>query len=126
MRKLITISILMLAVIGAGIYENYFISKFYNEVADRLELVVQQVHAEEYTSAEQEIDSVISDWEEKKPIILLFNKHDSAHAVFTQILTAKVYISHEQKADAEASLETTVMRTREAAKELAFFYYNVF
>lgn len=125
MKKLIVISVLMLAVIGAGIYENIFISSYYTRVADRLDVAAELVAAENYDSAAIIANEIVHEWEEKKTLVLLFNNHGAALNVVAQIISAHVYIEQAQKPDALAYLASAAELSREAAKNVMFFSYNI-
>ena len=126
MKKLVVVTVILLAIIALGVVENRFISSYYSDVAERLDSACYLVESGDFAAAMEITDEVIAAWEEKHSVIHLLTNHNNVRELCGLIITARLFIERGEEHDALANLTAAAFYARELAREAALTVSNIF
>ncbi|MBR6788201.1 MAG: DUF4363 family protein [Clostridia bacterium] len=129
MKKLVVISLLLLAVIGAGLYEAFFVSEYFGKLSNSLEelglIVSDSAEDEILTPVITETDRLINDWEKQNARLYILCNNNVLNNVIDRMRQARSYLTCGKNADAYAYLVSASVYATSLAEEILPLPVNV-
>lgn len=122
MKKLIVIGVLLVAVLGAGIFETVFMTTYFDGLSTELEeIAVMAGETEEEQVNEAallRLDALIGKWDENTPVFYALNNNNVLNNLFERIAQGRAYAAGGQNVDARAGLESAAFYAKSIAKDI--------
>lgn len=129
MKKLVVISLLLLAVIGAGLYEAFFVSEYFGKLSNSLEelglIVSDSAEDEILTPVITETDRLINDWEKQNARLYILCNNNVLNNVIDRMRQARSYLTCGKNSDAYAYLVSASVYATSLAEEILPLPVNV-
>lgn len=122
MKKLIVITVLLAAVLGAGIAESIFMTRYFSSLAEELtDISEMTADVEEDVTDEvviARLDIVIEGWKKREAAFYLLNNNNVLNNLFDRIVQAKTYALGGQNVDARSSMDTAAFFAQSVARDI--------
>lgn len=122
MKKMITISVILLIAIGAGIGEAVYMHSYFGGLATRLEEISALSSKTEEEDVNEEVlkrlDELINDWKMNEKLFYTLNNNNVLNNLFERIVQAQSYAIGGQNIDACASLDAAAFYAHSVAKDI--------
>ncbi len=122
MKKVITISVILLIALGAGIFESIYINGYFGDLAAKLEEVsaLSSKTAEDEVNEEvlRRLDEITKEWQKNEKIFYAMNNNNVLNNLFERILQARSFALGGQNMDACASLDAAAFYAHSIAKDI--------
>ena len=129
MKKLAVISLLLVAVLAAGIAERQWETRYFVGLAERLENACSELEKsgenEVNDGALAEIGDAIKEWKSKEEILHVFVNSNVLSALYERMLQGYVYAAGGQNTDARTGLESAAYYARRLASDIQPFWHNI-
>ncbi len=129
MKKLIVISVLLAAVIAAGVAERNWETGYFLSIAERLEnvsSVLSDCPEDEVSGkASEELGGVIEEWKSKEELLHIFVNSNVLSMLFERILQGKTYADGGQNTDARTSVDGAAYYARRLATDIQPYWHNI-
>ena len=121
MKKMIVATALLLAVIGAGIFETVTAWRYFTQTGDRLDVVMTELSTREEDEvsdfAASELTAIIEDWQGREDLFYIIYDNRALSDFYERSSTAKRYVLRGNNTDALAELECALFRVRSLARD---------
>ena len=129
MKKLIVISVLLIAVIAAGIAEREWETGYFTRLAETLErtgvMLSESEEDEVNADASEELGNAIADWKSKEEILHIFVNSNVLSTLYERILQGKIYADGGQNTDARSVVDSAAYYARRLASDIQPFWHNI-
>ena len=108
MKKLIIISIILLALIGLGIYESIVSYKVYTEILTQCDVIEAIIKEENFdnTKTNEKIKVISKKWVKHKEIAMVFSNHTAIKDFTQKLNTLTAYLEEGDKKESLSALYT--------------------
>lgn len=130
MKKLVVICLIILSIVGLGIYESVVSIRTYNEIIDngkKLEVALN-IASDNISKDENVIkllDKIEKKWNEFKVFALAFANHTQIKDFTQKVAMLKGYIENDDKKESIVSLYMLISSAEFLSREFMIIYENI-
>ncbi|MCL2675388.1 MAG: hypothetical protein FWE84_02200 [Firmicutes bacterium] len=130
MKKVIIISLVFAAVLGAGTWEIAYSTRLFTQLEDGLILVKQSIYAsgEDIANAETlfAMDRVSEKWKKGREVVFCLGNHNAFRALDEKIISLEVMVKINHADDAKVMTETALNLVRAVMNDTHPVMSNLF
>ncbi len=122
MKKVITISIILLIALGAGVGEAVYVNKYFADLATRLEEISAEAADTEEDRVNEEVlrrlDEIMREWQMNKNVFYALNNNNVLNNLYDRIVQARTYAQGGQNVDACTFLDSAAFYAHSVASDI--------
>lgn len=119
---MITISVILLIALGAGVGEAVYMHSYFGGLATKLEEISELASKTEEEQVNEEVlkrlDEITRDWQMNENVFYALNNNNVLNNLFERIVQAQSYALGGQNVDACSSLDSAAFYARSVAKDI--------
>lgn len=130
MKKLIVISVMLALILGAAVWEIFFVKNFYSDFTDKLDVLQTLVDACDETIDNPEIKNKVDElkefWEEHRDIMMLIGNHNIMRTIGDKVVSLSGTVQKDNVPDSFVNILSLKNYIREIKDDLIPIPSNVF